>query len=100
MATSETRPATPGSGPTIDTFVEHGRTYVLASIPRSMDGAELHVAPTGLPSIVTRLYDVDSTLPGEFAASVFLEPVPFTARIIDANGTTVAFWPSFGRVQS
>jgi hypothetical protein len=99
-ALSEPRPSQPGTGPTIDTFVEHGRTYVLARIPRSMDGAELHVAPTGLPSIVTRLYDVDASLPDEFAASVFLEPVPFTARIIDANGTTVAFWPTFGRVES
>ena len=97
---SETRPSEPGDAPTIDTFVEHGRTYVLASIPRSMDGAELHVAPTGLPSIVTRLYDVDATLPGEFAASVFLQPVPFTARIIDASGATVAFWPTFGRAAS
>ncbi len=96
----QTRPRGPDDGPTIDTFVEHGRTYVLASIPRSMDGAELHVAPTGLPSIVTRLHDVDATLPGEFAASVFLQPVPFTARIIDANGTTVAFWPTFGRAAS
>ena len=85
------------SAPTIDTFVEHGRTYILASIPRSMDGAELHVAPTGLPSLVTRLRPIDSTLPGEFAASVFLQPVPFTARIIDANGATVAFWPIYGR---
>ena len=97
---SETWPSEPGDAPRIDTFVEHGRTYVLASIPRSMDGAELHVAPTGLPSIVTRLHDVDATLPGEFAASVFLQPVPFTARIIDANGTTVAFWPTFGRAAS
>jgi hypothetical protein len=39
-------------------------------------------------------------LPDEFAASVFLEPVPFTARIIDADGTTVAFWPTFGRLES
>ncbi|HEX3088317.1 MAG TPA: hypothetical protein VHQ23_06650, partial [Ilumatobacteraceae bacterium] len=50
---SEIRPSEPGDAPSIDTFVEHGRTYVLARIPRSMDGAELHVAPTGLPSIVT-----------------------------------------------
>ena len=97
---SETRPTVAGDTPSIDTFVEHGRTYVLARIPRSMDGAELHVAPTGLPSIVTRLRDVDPALADEFAASVFLQPVPFTARIIDANGTTVAFWPTFGRVQS
>ena len=45
---SETRPSAAGDTPMIDTFVEHGRTYVLARIPRSMDGAELHVAPTGL----------------------------------------------------
>ncbi len=97
---SETRPSDPANAPRIDTFVEHGRTYVLASIPRSMDGAQLHVAPTGLPSIVTRLRDVDPALPAEFAASVFLEPVTFTARIVDGDGTTVATWPTFGRAES
>jgi hypothetical protein len=91
---SETRASLPGDAPSIDTFVEHGRTYILASIPRSLDGAELHVAPTGLPSIVTRLRDVDPALPGEFAASVFTQPVPFTARILDADGKILAFWPS------
>ena len=91
---SETRPSLPGDAPSIDTFVENGRTYVLASIPRSMDGAELHIAPTGLPSIVTRLRDVDPSLHREFAASVFMQPVPFTARILDADGEILAFWPS------
>ncbi|MEP7113788.1 MAG: hypothetical protein ABI862_11010 [Ilumatobacteraceae bacterium] len=91
---SETRPSLPGDAPRIDTLVEHGRTYILASVPRSMSGAELRVAPTGLPSIVTKLHEVDPTLPGEFAASVFLQPVTFTARIVDADGTTVAFWPA------
>jgi hypothetical protein len=99
-APSETRPSDPANAPRIDTFVEHGRTYVLASIPRSMDGAQLHVAPTGLASIVTRLHDVDPALPAEFAAAVFMEPVTFTARIVDANGTTVATWPTFGRAES
>jgi hypothetical protein len=97
---SETRPSAAGDTPMIDTFVENGRTYVLARIPRSMDGAELHVAPTGLDSIVTRLYDVDPALPDEFAAAVFTQPVPFTARIIAANGMTVAFWPTFGQPAS
>lgn len=94
-ALSETRPSLPGDRPAIDTFVEHGRTYVLASVPRSMTGAKLHVDPTGLPSIVTPLRDVDSMFPAEFAASVFLQPVPFAAQIVDANGVTVASWPAF-----
>jgi hypothetical protein len=93
-APADTRASLPGDAPSIDTFVEDGRTYILASIPRSMDGAELHVAPTGLPSIVTRLRDVDPALPGEFAASVFTQPVPFTARILDSDGNILAFWPS------
>jgi hypothetical protein len=61
-----------------------------------MAGAELHVAPTGFPSIVTDLSEADPALPREFAASVFLQPVPFSAWIVDADGTTVAVWPTFG----
>jgi hypothetical protein len=94
IAPTETRPSLPGDQPSIDTFVEHGRTYVLASVPRSMTGAELHVDPTGLPSIVTPLHDVDAMFSAEFAAAVFLQPVPFATRIVDANGSTVASWPS------
>jgi hypothetical protein len=58
-----------------------------------MTGATLHVSPTGLSSMVTPLTDVDPSLADQFAAEVFLEPVPFTARIVDGNGTTVAAWP-------
>ena len=97
---SETRPSQPGNAPKIETFVEHGRTYVVGRIPRSMAGAELRVAPTGLASIVTKLHEVDPALPDEFAAAVFMEPVTFTARIVDADGTTVASWPTFGRAES
>ena len=91
---SETRTSLPGDASRVDTFVEHGRTYILASVPRSMDGAELHVNRNGLPPIITRLRDVDPSLPGLFVASVFLEPVPFTARIEDGTGKVVAFWPN------
>jgi hypothetical protein len=90
---SETRASIPGDAPSIDTFVEHGRTYVLATIPRSMVGAQLHVNPTGKPSLVTSFDNVDAGYPDLFSASVFLEPVPFTAEIIGPNGTSVAFWP-------
>jgi hypothetical protein len=90
---SETRPSLPSGAPTIETLVEHGRTYVLAKVPRGMTGAELHVSPTGKPSTVTPLFDVDPSLADQFTAAVFLEPVPFTARIVDSNGTTVVAWP-------
>jgi hypothetical protein len=90
---SETRPSVPGGAPSIDTFVEHGRTYILATVPRSMAGAQLHVNPTGLPSLVTSFDEVDAGYADLFSASVFLEPVPFTAEIIDRNGKSVAFWP-------
>ena len=90
---SETRPSLPSGVPTVETLVEHGRTYVLAKSPRGMTGATLRVSPTGLPSMVTPLTDVDPSLADQFAAEVFLEPVPFTARIVDGNGTTVAAWP-------
>ena len=92
---SETRPSLPSGAPTIETLVEHGRTYVLAKVPRGMTGAELHLSPTGQPSTVTPLFDVDPSLADQFTAVVFFEPVPFTARIVDSDGVTVAFWPTF-----
>jgi hypothetical protein len=92
---SETRPSLPGGAPTIETLVEHGRTYILAKVPRGMTGAELHVSPTGLASTVTPLFDVDPSLADQFTAAVFFEPVPFTAQIVDSDGVTVAVWPTF-----
>ena len=92
---SETRPSLPNGAPTIETLVEHGRTYVLAKVPREMTGAQLHVSPTGLASTVTPLFDVDPSLADQFTAAVFFEPVPFTAQIVDSNGNTVAAWPTF-----
>ncbi len=89
------QPSVTARSPSIETFVDHGRTYVMAKVPRSMKGAHLHVNPTGLPSIVTPLYDVNPALDDLFVASVFLEPVPFTAHVTDADGTTVASWPTF-----
>ena len=91
---SETRLSLPGPGPSIETLVEHGRTYVLAKVPRSMAGATLHVNPTGLPSATQDLLDVDGGLDAEFAAYAFSEPVPYTVEIVDASGQTVASWPT------
>ena len=90
---SEIRPSLPAGAPTIETMVEHGRTYVLAKVPRSMSGAELRINPTGLATTVSPLFDVDAKFADEFTAAVFDEPVPFTAQIVDRDGTTVAFWP-------
>lgn len=90
---SEIRPSLPAGAPTIETMVEHGRTYVVAKVPRSMTGAVLHINPTGLPTSLSPLFDVDPKFADEFTAAVFDEPVPFTAQIVDGNGTTVAFWP-------
>lgn len=90
---SETRPSLPSGVPTVETLVEHGRTYVLAKAPRGMTAATLHVSPTGLSSMVTSLSDVDPSLADQFAVAAFVEPVPFTARIVDGNGATVAAWP-------
>jgi len=90
---SETRASLPGGAPTIETYVEHGRTYVLAKVPRAVTGAELHVDPNGLPSDVSPMLDVDPAMGDQFTATVFFEPVPFTAEIVDGNGRTVASWP-------
>jgi hypothetical protein len=90
-----TLPSLPSGAPTIETFVEHDRTYVLAKVPRGITGAQLHVNPTGFPSTVTPLFDVDPNLADQFAAAVFSEAVPFTAQIVDGDGQTVASWPTF-----
>ena len=91
---SEIRPSLPAGAPTIETMVEHHRTYVVAKVPRSMTGAVLRINPTGLPTTVSPLFDVDAKFADEFTASAFDEPVPFTAQIVDRDGTTVASWPS------
>jgi hypothetical protein len=80
--------------PSIETLVEHDRTYVLAKVPRSMAGANLHVNITGFPSTQLLMIDVDPRLDAEFAAYAFSEAVPFTAQIVDASGQTVASWPT------
>jgi hypothetical protein len=90
---SETRLSLTGAGASIEPFVEHGRTYVLARVPRSMAGAQLHIDPNGLVPAETSLSDVDPGMGDLFAANVFPEPVPFTARITDSAGATVASWP-------
>lgn len=92
---TDIRPSMPSGEPTIETYVEDGRTYVVAKVPRSMTGAELHVNPTGLPSIVTPFLDIDPSMPDEFAAAAFVEPVPFAVQILDSSGAQVAFWPEF-----
>jgi hypothetical protein len=91
---TETRVSLTDAAPSIETFVEHGRTYVLAKVPRSMSGAELRVSPNGQPSAVTPMFDVDPALNDLFAAYVFLEPVPYTARLVDSSGTVIASWPT------
>jgi hypothetical protein len=88
------RPSMAGAAPAIETMVDHGRTYVVAKAPRSMVGAVLRINPNGLPSTTTPLFVVDPKFADEFTASEFGEPVPFTAQIMDRDGTTVAFWPS------
>ena len=90
---SETRFSIAEPGPSVETLVEQGRTYVLAKVPRSLAGATLHVNRTGLTSVVLPLVDVDAGLSDEFAAYAFAEPVPFTTQIVDATGQPVASWP-------
>ncbi len=91
---SASRLSLPGPGPIIETLVDHGRTYVLARVPRSMTGARLEVNPTGLASVDLAFVDVDAGMADEFAAYAFTQPVPFTAQIIDGNGQTVTSWPT------
>ena len=83
-----------GPGPTIETLVDRGRTYVLARVPRSMADAKLEVNPTGLSPVELTFVDVGADLADVFAAYAFTEPVPFTAQIIDGTGQTVTSWPT------
>ncbi|HEX2782349.1 MAG TPA: hypothetical protein VHN36_02110 [Ilumatobacteraceae bacterium] len=83
-----------GPGPTIETLVDRGRTYVLARVPRSMTDAKLEVNPTGLAPVELTFVDVGADLADVFAAYAFTEPVPFTAQIIDGSGQTVTSWPT------
>ena len=68
---TETRISLPTGKPTIETIVEHGRTYVLAKVPLSMTGAQLHLNPNGLPSTVAPLMPIDPSLADNFTATVF-----------------------------
>ena len=90
----EARPSLAAQGPSIETFVEHGRTYVVAKVPKSTTGAHLRVNPTGLPSTDLALIDVDPLLLDRFAAFAFIEPVPFAGQIVDGDGATLVSWPA------
>ena len=78
------QPADPG--PSIETMVEHGRTYVLAKVPRSMAGAHCTSTPT-VSLAVSLAGRHRCRLADEFTAYVFAEPVPFTAQIVDGAAT-------------
>jgi hypothetical protein len=91
---SEGRLSLVGSGPSIETLVDHGRTYVLARVPRSMADAKLHVNRNGQAPVELAFVDADASLADEFAAYAFTEPVPFTVQIIDGDGQTVTSWPT------
>ena len=80
-------------GAGIESFVDRGRTYVLARVPRGVGDASLHVNPNGLPSVEVPFVDADASLDVVFAAYAFSEAVPFTAQVIDGTGMTVAAWP-------
>jgi hypothetical protein len=91
---SEGRLSLVGPGPSIETFVDHGRTYVLARVPRSMADATLHVNRNGQAPVEVAFVDADASMADEFAAYAFTEPVPFTVQIIDGGGQAVTSWPT------
>jgi hypothetical protein len=90
---SESRLSLTGYGPSIETFVDHGKTYVLAKVPRALGSAQLQVNLNGLPSTKVAFVDAGDNFPAEFAAFAFTEAVPFTAQIVVAGGTA-ASWPT------
>lgn len=89
---SESRLVMGGPGPHIDTLVNHGKTYVLAKVPRSMADAQLHVNRNGMPTVAVDFVDVGTDVTDRFAAFAFAEAVPFTAQIVSGGGTA-ARWP-------
>ena len=90
---SESRVSLTGYGPSIESIVDRGKTYVLAKVPRTLGAAKLQVNRTGLPSTQVDFVDAGNDLPAEFAAFAFTEAVPFTAQIV-VDGGTAANWPS------
>jgi hypothetical protein len=81
-----------GYGPSIESFVDHDKTYVVAKVPRSLGAAVLHVNRNGLTPVEIDFTDTGEDLPAEFAAYAFTDAVPFTAQIVSGGGTA-ASWP-------
>jgi hypothetical protein len=90
----ETVPSEGGVGASIETLVEHGRTYVFAKAPASSTKPQLRIYRNGLPSVTVELSTLGTEFTDVFAAYVFLEPVPFNAEIVDGDGHIVASWPT------
>ncbi|MEO8265697.1 MAG: hypothetical protein ABI706_09335 [Ilumatobacteraceae bacterium] len=79
----------------ISTAVDDRRTYVLASLPRTVAAtATLEVTRDGFDPVPVPFNDIGADLDSTFAAYVFSEATAYTAQIIGADGAVLAAWPS------
>ncbi len=80
---------------TISTAVDDRRTYVLASLPRTVAAtAQLQVSRDGFDPVSVPFNDIGADLDSTFAAYVFSEATPYTAQVVGADGEVLAAWPS------
>lgn len=79
----------------INTVVDDERTYVLADVPRSLPtAAGLEIFRPGFDPVEVGFTDAGPQMDRIFAAYVFSEAVPYTARIVNSDGFVLASWPS------
>ncbi|HEY0520859.1 MAG TPA: hypothetical protein VGC84_15295, partial [Ilumatobacteraceae bacterium] len=82
------------SEPEINTIVDGGRTYVVASLPKTVAAtAQLVVTRDALPPVPVDFVDTDPTFNRTFAAYAFSDPVHYTAQVIGTDGSVIAAWP-------
>lgn len=83
------------ASPRISTVVDGDRTYVLADLPKALSAAAtLQITRAGLDPVAVDFIDADPALDRTFAAYAFTEAAPYTAQVIDQQGSTLAAWPT------
>lgn|GEM_PF-1877613 len=77
----------------INTVVDNERTYVLADLPRAIaSSAQLQISRSGSDPVAVPFSDSGAVVDRTFAAYAFSEPVPYSARIVGADGAVLATW--------
>jgi hypothetical protein len=68
---------------------------VVADLPRAVAAVgQLQIDRVGLDPVVVPFNDAQPSSDRTFAAYAFSEPVQYTAKIVGADGSVLASWPS------